>query len=38
MVTVNENVSFTDHASGIRLLICFKLAINEKTTVTAQIS
>ena len=25
---VNENVSFTDHASGIRLPDCCKLAIN----------
>ena len=29
-VTVNENVSFTDHASGIRLPNCSKLAINRK--------
>ena len=29
-VTVNENVSFTDYASGIRLPDCFKLAINWK--------
>ena len=28
MVVVNENVSFTDHASGIRLPDCCKLAIN----------
>ena len=26
--TINENVSFTDYASGIRLLDCSKLAIN----------
>ena len=28
--TINENVSFTDYASGIRLLDCSKLAINWK--------
>ena len=29
-VTINENVSFTDYASGIRLPDCSKLAINWK--------
>ena len=30
MVTVNENISFTDYTSGLRLPNCFKLAINSK--------
>ena len=29
-VTVNENISFTDYASGIRLPDCSKLAVNLK--------
>ena len=29
-ITINENVGFTDYASGIRLLDCSKLAINRK--------
>ena len=29
-VTVNENQSFTDHASGIQLANCSKLALNWK--------
>ena len=36
MVTVNENVSFTDYASGIRLPDCSKLVIIGKMTMTPQ--
>ena len=32
-VTFNENVSFADHASGIRLSDCSKLAINWKNNI-----
>ena len=35
-VIVNENVSFIDHASGIRLLDGCKLAINSKKAMTSQ--
>ena len=36
-VTINENVSFKDHGSGIRLPDCSKLAINrKKMTMTSQ--
>ena len=30
-VTINENISFTDYASGMRLPDCFKLTVNWKT-------
>ena len=31
-VAINENVSFTDYASGIRLPDCYKLATNWKNS------
>ena len=34
MVTVNENVSFTDYASGIRLPDCSKLVINRNKSLS----
>ena len=30
MATINENISFVDYASGIRLPDCSELAINQK--------
>ena len=36
-VTINENISFTDHVSEIRLSDCFKLTINRKNENDATI-